>query len=113
MLMLLSGQTTDSEKPFNILVPGQEFNAQDTLIYMSPLTFKKMLLEMDDFDRLKIIVAEYEKSTILYKDNILLQEDEIDLLKYKINLLERKSLIYKIALTLSIGLVANDLLQDN
>ena len=112
MLMLLNGQTEDSEKPFNLMVPGQEFVAQDTLIYMSPLIFKGMLSEIDDLDRLKIIVAEYEKSTILYKDNILLQEDEIDLLKYKINLLERKNLIYKIALTLSIGLVANDLLQD-
>ena len=113
MLMLLNGQTTDSEKPFNILVPGQEFSVQDTLIYMSPLIFKEMLMEVDDLDRLKIIVAEYEKSTILYKDNILLQEDEIDLLKYKINLIERKNLIYKIALTLTIGLVANDLIQDN
>ena len=113
MLMLLSGQTNDSENPFNILVPGQELVVQDTLVYMSPLIFKQMLMEVEDLDRLKIIVAEYEKSTILYKDNILLQEDQIELLNYKINLMKRKNLIYKIALTLTIGLVANDLIQDN
>ena len=95
MLMLLNGQTNDSENPFNLLVPGQELIAQDTLVYMSPLIFKKMLLEIDDLDRLKIIVAEYEKSTILYKDNILLQEDEIIIVKnIVLNNLTQKKMIY-------------------